>query len=183
MGVAGLLLATGHPLETPPVTSGPNNPQPSPVTFTETGLGAGVTWTIQLNEEYLVGSTSSLSFSSVWPGTYGWFANASGYAPLHGTLTTDGTPVSITVGFVAAATFPTFFNETGIPYGAGWTVEVSGFNVYGTSHSLVVAEPNGTYSYYVYAADPTFACLPSTGTLHVNGAAQAISITCKNNGI
>ncbi len=150
------------------------------VTFTESGLPSGTTWSVTLGGITNSG-TGSISFSEP-NGTYSYSVGAvSGYtsSPSSGSLTVNGAAVSQAITFTATVTakYTVTFTESGLPSGTTWSVTLGGITNSGTG-SISFSEPNGTYSYSVGAVSG-YTSSPSSGSLTVNGAAvsQAIAFS------
>ncbi len=139
------------------------------VTFTQSGLSSGVTWSVTLNGSTRSSAGSSIGFSEP-NGTYGFTVGAvTGYtiSPASGAVTVSGAPVSSTVTFIptAVATYAVTFGEAGLPAGTSWNVSLysSGrsFSANGTGSSIIVLAPNGTYTSVILANTSSFS---HTGT-------------------
>jgi len=128
--------------------------QSYPVTFSETGLPTGASWSVSLGGASPVGSMSgTISFSEL-NGTYpyrisdvpGWHQSTIPYA---GNLTVDGGPVSEEGLVFVRESYSVTFTETGLPDGASWSVALGGSVMGSMTNSLVFTEPNGTYTFTV----------------------------------
>ncbi len=75
----------------------------------------------------------------------------------------------------AAKTFNVTFTETGLSAGAAWGATIGGSSGTSTGTTLVLAVPNGTYSYSVSAAG--YSASPASGTVVVNGNPVPESVT------
>jgi len=103
----------------------------------------------------------------------------------------SGSSAGLTKGTVTVAGYDTFgaesfaksgtrfyaltVNESGLPKGGYWQVNVSALVQSSVSTSLKVYLPNGTYSYTIFA--PGYAATPSNGSLTVKGVALQLSVT------
>jgi len=153
---------------------------PYTVTFTETGLPGGTTWSVHVayigcgcdGVRKTVSSDTSTVTVPVTNGTYhynvlrvaGYFVNVSA----QGTFNVTGANVSaIPIQFHALIPFLAEFTETGLPSATLWTVSVVGnghgqekaledqtASSYGTS--LNFSLPNGTYHYLVAKVPGSF---------------------------
>ncbi len=165
-------------------------PFSSPVTFTETGLPAGTTWSVSLPGQDPIETTIPSSGSpdptiTLSDGSYS-FSEASSNSswappPAFPTFFVDGSSLTIPIAF-SLVTYPVQFTQTGLPDGTDWTVTFNGTSLTGTTSPtpdplLFPAVPNGTYSYSI-ADVPGFheTTLPYTGILTVVGAALAETI-------
>jgi hypothetical protein len=68
------------------------------VKFTETGLPPGTSWELTIDGKTKVSTAKGLSFL-ISNGTYSFTATSSGYTPVTGTVTVDGSNVTETVTF------------------------------------------------------------------------------------
>jgi hypothetical protein len=170
-----------------------NAPATYSVTFSETGLPSGTSWTVTFNATPKAGlAPASIVFSNVENGSYPFTASAAGYTatPSSGTLPVAGAPVSQSITFKAqarsGATYPVKFQESGLATGTEWGVLVvvnnSAFFIQendGSSTSFAL--PNGTYG---WGADLGGADLvpygydvsPGNGTFTVSGHAVTVSL-------
>jgi len=152
----------------------------STVTFQETGLTAGTTWSATFGTQTLSSSTSSIAFTGVGNGTYGYsVAFAPGYkvTPTNGTLVV-GADVTVPVTFstLAGKTFPVYLNETGLVSNTSWPIVITNIGTFTTNQAtLAFALPNGTYV-YTPATIPGYTSSPA-GNITVAGAVVAINVT------
>ena len=151
-----------------------------PVTFTESGLPAGTSWSVTLNGATQSSTGSSISFNEA-NGTYSFTIGAvSGYSasPSSGSVTVNGAAVSkaITFSAVAPTTYTVTFTESGLPSGASWSVTLNGGTSSSTTSTITFNEANGAYNYTVGPVTG-YTASPSSGTVTVNGAAVTESIT------
>jgi hypothetical protein len=167
----------------------PNNAT-VPVTFPESGLSVGTSWSVSLagvQESTSVSATSSSITFEVRNGTYEYtILPLSGWVPSRtgGGVTVSGTATTvarITWTVAPAALYAVTFSESGLPSGVTWTVSLNGTPVVGSASLLIVQERNGTYGYTVslpsgYAANLT------SGTILVHGAPVAVALTVHSTG-
>ncbi len=145
------------------------------VTFSETGLGAGSSWTVTLDGTTSTSSTTSLVFD-VRNGTYNYTVAATdGFVPAvaSGSVIVSG-PTPVAVRF-ASATYPVTFHETGLSAGAGWAVTLGTSTATSTSGNVTLLEGNGTFAYTVGAL-AGYRATPSSGSVTVSAAGQNVSI-------
>jgi hypothetical protein len=120
------------------------------VTFTETGLGAGVSWSVKLGAVTMSTTSSSITFNEP-NGTYAWtLPTVSGWrtSPTSGSVTVNGGPKTIAHTFTQVV-YTVTFKETGLPPGTNWSVTI-GASTYATNlTSEKFTLPNGTYTYHV----------------------------------
>ena len=150
------------------------------VTFSESGLPGGTTWTVTVggNAESSSGSTITFQLQN---GTYpytisdvpGWHQTRLAYT---GSVTVKGSSVSQPTLQFSQVTYQVTFSESGIPVGTTWWVNLTnGQSREGTGGSTIIyLEPNGSYAYSVSASPDTYAA--PGGTFDVSGAAQSIPV-------
>jgi hypothetical protein len=165
-----------------------------PISFSETGLPAGTSWTVRLyptvGDAGCVANGSSCSNSWTGPsrggpitfnqtyGTYrflldpvaGFTANVTA-----GSVRVDGADVSVSIGFVPFR-FPVAFTESGLPSGTSWTVALAASTDTSSDSVARFAEPNGTYSFTV-SPIPGFTVTPRSGTVAVHGAGASVALS------
>ncbi len=151
------------------------------VVFTARGLPLGTTWGVawgsSLSEStngtalsVFTGSPAWANFSYAIDAPAGWNAN-----PAAGTIQYEGALEVVTVDF-SPVTYPTTFQETGLPSGTAWSVNVSGTTYSGTSGAITVSLPNGTYNFSV-AAVAGYVASPSTGSVTVDANSPTVTVT------
>ena len=146
------------------------------IKFTESGLPSGDLWYVSLNGTYSFSTNSTIQVSEP-NGTYLYSVVSSSYiaTPGNGTFTVAGNDVSIEVKFTSSQTIYTItFSETGLASGIPWYITISNSTLSSIHSSIVLQEPNGTYSYEINASG--FTPTPSAGLLRVNGANQTVSV-------
>ena len=131
------------------------------VSFTETGLPAGTLWKVNLSGSILGSTTSTITFTDVTNGTYTYIISGiSGYfsSISTGTLTVSGHSITLTVAWNRTA-YTATFNETGLPSGSTWYVNITGQPGSGalTGDVFSVSLPNGTYSYVISTSNKDYA--------------------------
>jgi thermopsin len=167
------------------------------VTFTETGLSAGASWTMKIlgvpvYEPLPVltytspnTNTTTVTTSGFWlpNGTYSFVVSTSpaGFAPnpAVGTVTVNGGSVSVPT-IVYSKGFVVTFTESGLPTGVTWYVNITGQNplqstVTATAKTITVTLANGTYTYTAVSNRVAWIATDS-GTFTVSGAALGVSI-------
>ncbi len=146
------------------------------VTFTESGLVTGSSWSVTLGGTPLSSTTSTIVFAEP-NGSYPFSVTGpSGYfaSPSSGTVTVAGAPVARAIAW-SQSTFGVTFVETGLPAGTFWSVTLSGAANSSTTSGVGFLEPNGTYSFVVGSVNGYSTSTPS-GTVTVNGHAQQVNI-------
>jgi hypothetical protein len=151
-----------------------------PVTFSQTGLPSGTSWSVTLNGATVASTTSSLAFAEP-NGTYsysigvlpGWHQPSIPYA---GSVTVNGSAITYAVLAFSEFTYAVTFTESGLPSGTLWYVNVTGGPSYGSTTDVVsLAEPNSTFPYTVATGAMYNATSPG-GVVTVAGAAVGESI-------
>ncbi len=155
-------------------------PPPSvPVTFLESGLPAGTSWSVTVNGTTNRSTTGAIGFAEV-AGSYAYSVGAEpGFkGPANGTITVASAPLDVPVAFVARppADYAVVFAESGLPAGSAWSVLVNGTSENGSGRQLVVSLPNGTYPYSVAPTPTGYLPTPSGGTVAVAGENQTVAI-------
>ncbi len=145
------------------------------LTFRESGLPSGTNWTVAVSGQSLASTSANLSF--VLPnGTYAYsIGGVAGYtANWTGQADVSGANATIPVNFTQVR-YPITFAESGLVGGTTWSVNVSGTNRSGASATIVVDEPNGTFS---YAFAPVSGYLgPAPNNLTLDGSGTTRSVT------
>ena len=146
------------------------------IKFTESGLPSGDLWYVSLNGTYSFSTNSTIQVSEP-NGTYLYSVVSSSYTatPSNGTVTVAGNDVYISLKFTSSQTiYSITFSETGLAIGTPWYITISNSTVSSIHGSIVLQEPNGTYSYEINASG--FSPTPSAGVLTVNGANQTVPV-------
>ena len=155
------------------------------VTFTETGLPSGTSWSVTFNGTTESSSTNTITFS-VPNGTYSYtIGSVSGYtaSPSSGSITVNGANVNQAITFTAVtpSIYKITFTESGLPSGTTWSVTLSGVSKTANTNTIVFNEPNGTYSFTIGAING-YTATPSSGMITVNGSNVNQGITFTLNG-
>jgi hypothetical protein len=150
------------------------------VTFTESGLTSGMSWSVTLNGSTLSSMTTTVAFTEVngsYPYTIG---TVSGYTatPSSGSVPVSGAAVNRAIAFTAASptTYSVTFTESGLPSGTNWSVTFKGFQKSSTATSIGFLAPNGSYTFTVGAVSG-YNATPASGGLPVSGSAVTKGIT------
>ncbi len=146
------------------------NPTSSSVTFSERGLPAGTSWSVDLGGVIESSTTNSLLFDE-GNGTYSYsILGVANYAatPTSGTVVVSGTGVEVSVTW-SEVLFPVTFEETGLPTGTSWSVDLNGTTESSTTPSIVFDEANATDLPYEVSAIPGYTLPDFSGTLNVSG--------------
>lgn len=170
--------------------SSPNFAFPTvPVTFHETGLALGASWSVGFPDfNAQVGQQSNASDLHFWLGvlfsgnTYSYVVAAPGGQtpnPSTGNLTISYSSTALVINVTFGPGPPTYlvaFTETGLPAGSAWSVSIGASTFVSTSATLGFREPNGTYNYSVSSALNYSTSLPH-GQFAVLGAGVALNVT------
>jgi YVTN family beta-propeller protein len=166
---SGTVTVAGGPV-TQPITFTSTRTGPYPVTFSETGLLSGRTWSVLMNGSSQSSTTSPIVFMEP-NGTYSFTLGlVPGYtaAPSSGNVTVAGSPVSQPIAF-AVTTYTVTFAETGLASGTSWTVTLGGAQHNSTTSSVTFTEPNGTYA-FVVGPVASYSASPRSGMVGVSAA-------------
>lgn len=156
--------------------------------FTESGLPNGVTWYVNVSGQpsasATVGGGSGTSLTIPLANgsyTYRVAANQKNWTTLSGgSLSVSGAPSSLSVVF-SAVNFVVSFDESGLPDGAVWYVNLSGrpslsATVNGLEGTTIEAElTSGTYAYGLATNEKSWAT-NATGELSVTTAPITVSV-------
>jgi len=152
------------------------------LSFTETGLPSGVSFTVATGVGSASGSPTA-SFS-VPNGTYSFtIANiVSGGityipTPASGYVTVSGANVNKDITFTQQS-YSISISETGLPSGSVWYVNLTNGQTFSTSStSMTFNEPDGSYSYSIATNNAAYVPSTSSGTFTVNNAALSLSVS------
>ena len=157
-----------------------------PVTFTEilynltiqeSGLPTGTEWNLTFGGTIYQLTNASYIFS-VPNGTYSFFAASHDYKDVSGTIKVNGSSFIYTIN-MELQLYEVTFNESGLPSGTTWYVNLSnGMDsgpITGSSYSFNLT--NGSYSFSVASANKIYAPNLTSGSFTVNGSSLSKSIT------
>lgn len=143
------------------------------VTFTESGIKKGTPWYVYLSNGLISENITGASFRFfVTNGTYSYSAYVlvSGYAPSNGLIIVTGNALDVSIAFSSLIRYTVYFNETELPEGSKWFVNLSdGNSLNSTTNFVKFLEPDGSYSFVVYTTDVNYAPDPSWGYFTING--------------
>jgi hypothetical protein len=145
------------------------------ISSTVTGGTGKFTYAWYLNGSLTTVISQDYSFTPAGNATYYL------YVIVNDTGTVSGTPSTLSVKSNVAqitayfVTYPVVFQESGLPLGTKWYVNLTN----GQSHPYIGSlnlfyEPNGTYTFTIASANKIYAPSPSSGTFVVNG--QEVSL-------
>ena len=160
------------------------------VTFSESGLNSGTSWSVTFRGSTQSSTTNSIVFSGVPNGgPYSWsLTSPTGYtaSQTSGSLNVNGAAVSQGITFTAIpSTYSVTFSAIGFTSGPSWSVTFRGSTQSSTGSSIVfTGVPNGgPYSWTLTPPSGYTASLTS-GSITVNGGevSQGITFTTIVNG-
>jgi hypothetical protein len=154
------------------------------VKFTETGLPSGTRWYVVFDDINTSVTTSSISFTGVANGTFGYtIGQQVGYAlngPYSGSVTVAGGGQGTTSNTVSVAWTPArysaMFEETGLPAGWIWNVTVKGTTISSGTNATTFQEPNGSYSFAVVSSGKLYQPI-YTPSFAINGASVMVNVS------
>ena len=149
------------------------------VSFVETGLGGGSSWSVVLNGTRLNSTGPQITFSRP-AGVYDFTAVAPGYQTQlgfsnrsTGVVTVNWADTTVAVQF-AWQVFTITFQESGLPLGTGWGVFIGNQSQTSFTSTLTYSEVNGTYGFVVLS--PTGYIPTYPGPAVVNGSNTVIGV-------
>ncbi len=152
------------------------------ITFTESGLSSGTSWSVTLNGSTESSTTSTITFTEL-NGTYQYTVlSVAGYtvSPFSGSITVSGGNVPASIIFTSVknkvSKYAITFTESGLSSGTSWSVTLNGSTESSTTSTITFTELNGTYSYTVSNVSG-YSVLPSSGSIKVSGSNVSVSIT------
>jgi hypothetical protein len=152
------------------------------LTFSETGLPAGTSWSVALDGT-LTGSTTSTITLSEPNATHSYaITDISGWhqatLPYTGSVKVQGSAVTEPTLVFAQVTYNVTFTQAGLPSGTEWWVNLtSGPSFNATARSLSFTESNGTYNFDVATSDKQYTPVSANGSFGVNGSLASESAT------
>ncbi len=145
-----------------------SSPSTYPVSFAETGLRPGTSWSITLNQT-TISSTSDTMLYSEPNGTYTFtVAPISGYTsvPASGVLQVSGNLICQHVEFTPLAYYVSF-SESGLAPSTAWSVTLDGIGQQSTGKTITFQVSKGTHPFSVQDP-PGYKANPSGGSLVVS---------------
>jgi YVTN family beta-propeller protein len=145
-----------------------------PVTFSETGLPNGTSWSVTLNRSMNSSATSTVGFLEPNGTSHYEIGAVSGYTatPTSGDVTVNGTNVTVALQFTPPPleTYSVDFTESGLAPGTRWSVDFNNTTQQSGGSAVIFGDiPNGTYSFTVIPAS-NYNVTPGTGFVTVAGA-------------
>jgi len=150
---------------------------PYTVTFDESGLASGTSWSVTFDGTPQSGTGSSIVFSNVIVGTYAYtIAPVPGYTalPTSGSVTLAGSDKTVDAAFTVV-TYAVTFTESGLAPGTSWSVTLGSQTTPSTTNTIQFGEPNETYTYTI-AAVAGYTANVTHGSITVQGQAKSVSI-------
>jgi hypothetical protein len=151
-----------------------------PLTFVETGLPGGTSWSVTLNGRLNASQTRAIEFEEA-NGSYGFtVSTVSGFSTNRttGSVAVSGAPVQVQIGFsIVTPTYPVSFTESGLPPRTSWTIALGSLPPQGVeTSSAQFLEANGTYP-FVILSPVGYSASPSSGSIAVAGNAASVAVT------
>lgn len=152
------------------------------VQFHEYGLPSGSVWYLNLSNGYHFVSQNS-TISILLPNDTYYYTISSKtkiYSPISssGSFTVNGESYILTVNFTVV-TYSVNINETGLPAGITWYLDINGSTINLQTSKLSLNYDNGTYTYSVQSSDSSYYPSESTGTFTVHGSNVDLNIVFK----
>jgi DNA-binding beta-propeller fold protein YncE len=150
------------------------------VSFNESGLPGGTSWSVTLDDH--VGSSIGPSVDFSEPnGTYsysienlaGWHESTLSY---QGTLTVAGSAVEESTLAFAQVLYGLTFTETGLATGTNWSVVVGSTILHSTSGSITFEVANGTESYEIETPSG-YQVGQSSGSVGISGGGKTLPVS------
>jgi hypothetical protein len=144
------------------------------LTAAETGLPIGTQWYLNVTGWLAVGSTSTSASADLPNRTDQLEFNTLNlsFAPIppSASVTVSGAPVGMSVAFQSVVHYSVSFNETGLPAGTLWYVNITHMtSLNSTGSTISTLLPNGSYAFTTASANGSYTPSPASGTVPVNG--------------
>jgi thermopsin len=156
------------------------------VTFTETGLDTGTSWSVAIGSNTQPSTGTTIVFTE-FNGTYDFsVATVPGYTlnQSSGSVTVAGANLGSHVAFSAIppGKYALTFTETGLPSATNWSVTVGTSTVYSDGGNVIsFQEANGSISYQISSVQG-YTASPSSGSVDLTGAAKNVGVTFATSG-
>jgi YVTN family beta-propeller protein len=147
------------------------------VTFSESGLPNGTSWSVSVNGTTTTGNGSLRV--SLTNGSYSFaVGGVAGYTshPPTGALEVNGSDQNVSLAFLPVPRYPVDFTEGGLPSGTNWSLTVNGSAYGGTATVHALSLTNGTYNFSVANASG-YAARPAQGSFQVNGTGTNVTLS------
>jgi DNA-binding beta-propeller fold protein YncE len=152
----------------------------STVTFNETGLASNTMWNLSIGNVSDFNLNGPILFTLA-NGTYPFkLGTVPGYSavPESGNITVNGSAVLTSIAFYPLpppSRYLIGFDETGLPSGTIWSVNLEGAVAYSSAALIGYAVGNGTYSFAIDTVSG-YSATPQSGNLTVNGSSISATI-------
>ncbi len=153
------------------------------VTFIESGLPSGTSWSVTFNGTTQTSTTGTITFS-VPNGSYSYtVGSVMGYnsSPSSGSISVSGSSINQAITFTAIkktiSNYTVTFTESGLPSGTAWYVNLSNGMKSGaiTSSTYSFSLANGSVSYTI-SGTSGYSANSTAGSFTVNGHNLSISV-------
>ena len=154
-----------------------------PATFDAIGVPASAIWWVNLTQGTHLEATGTISslIVDLYNGTYGWTAAIStrnwSASPASGSFSVAGAAWATMISFSVESGNLTF-RASGLPSGTLWFANVTSVaDLWGTTASLAVTAPYGTYTYRVACSNSSWAPEAYGGTFAVGTSNTTVNVT------
>jgi parallel beta-helix repeat protein len=149
------------------------------LTFNESGLPAGTTWSVNFNGVDQNGTAGGLISFPETQGAYSVYFYSIDPIPGYVSSPSSGLVFDYGKGARTSIVFTPFtyavnFTESGLPAGTSWSVTIGSTTNTSTQSWIVLDEPNGTWTYTVGSVAGYLTT--TTGQVTVNAAPMAVSV-------
>jgi hypothetical protein len=152
------------------------------VSFVTSGLGVGTNWSVTVAGTRISSTGATIIFQES-SGSYSYRVTSADtrYAPSYvPNFGVDGTPTSVNVTFMLLL-YAVTFQESGLPPGTNWSVELANDSHSSTNTTIIVPEANGSFP-LALGAVPGYHVPAPPASLAVNGTPVFRSIAYALNG-
>ncbi|MCL4449694.1 MAG: hypothetical protein M1386_00030 [Candidatus Thermoplasmatota archaeon] len=153
----------------------------SQVIFADVGLPVNSSWSVTMNGVMKHSNVSEIAFVVPF-GQYNYSASTTqeGFHSFTGQRVVLANKFNVFVDvYFWSRNYSVVFNESGLPSGSEWSLELTGKNYNSTNSSIIVHLPNGTYYYAVYTKLQGYLPVKGIGTFVVNGSEVNVSVIFK----
>ncbi len=154
------------------------------VTFTETGLPTGKSWSMKVGTVVKSSKGSSIVFDLA-NGSYPYTVHKKpGYnISTSASVTVNGSAVDVPVAFTQIL-YSVVFDESGLPGGAAWSASLAGVSHNSSGGATVVftVARNGTFAYTIPSVtvsgpvEETYRAIPAGAQVHVHGGLVTVDV-------
>lgn len=151
------------------------------LTFTETGLPSGDSWSVTSCAGTQTSSGATIEFQAP-DGTCSYSVTAPiaySASPASGSVVISGAPVAVGIAF-ALTLYAVQFVETGLPAGTAWTVALAGVLHTSTASSILYEMSYGEAAFQVTPVSG-YTTLPWSGTVTVSGSPVLVNVSFEPN--